>query len=288
MEKGLHTKSAESIAEDVLAYGGSARVGHGPGRQRVHGRSELPLLHRRRRSRSASWSAATPTTIPPSSRSPTSPPPATRRPSPTMCPTTKKWHTANWKIDDAQFVSLWAYNFTLNSGQILHPERDGDEARQVNWRAGGVSPIGTRDAGTGSLSPPAPPAGRGERRLAALSIGGSAADRPVKAPTEARPEPRRARATATHSNATPRRAAGPSPGLDPHQLAPRVVVREDSAVVAAGEGLALGAVLAEADGVAEAAAVVEREPAAAVGDSKKLLGSVRSRGSPSLTQRRKS
>ena len=32
-------------------------------------------------------------------------------------PDNKQWHTATWKIDDAQFVSQWAYNFTLNSGK---------------------------------------------------------------------------------------------------------------------------------------------------------------------------
>jgi hypothetical protein len=32
-------------------------------------------------------------------------------------PDNKEWHTATWKVDDAQFVSQWAYNFTLNSGK---------------------------------------------------------------------------------------------------------------------------------------------------------------------------
>jgi hypothetical protein len=26
------------------------------------------------------------------------------------------WSTPKWKIDDAQFVSQWAYNFRLNPG----------------------------------------------------------------------------------------------------------------------------------------------------------------------------
>jgi hypothetical protein len=31
-------------------------------------------------------------------------------------PDNKEWHTAVWKIDDAQFVSQWAFNFRFNSG----------------------------------------------------------------------------------------------------------------------------------------------------------------------------
>jgi len=34
-------------------------------------------------------------------------------------PDNEKWHTATWKIEDAQFVSQWAYNFTLNSGKYV-------------------------------------------------------------------------------------------------------------------------------------------------------------------------
>ena len=30
-------------------------------------------------------------------------------------PDNKQWHTVNWKIDDAQFVSIWGYNFALDS-----------------------------------------------------------------------------------------------------------------------------------------------------------------------------
>ena len=30
-------------------------------------------------------------------------------------PDNKQWHTITWKIDDAQFVNYWGYNFTLES-----------------------------------------------------------------------------------------------------------------------------------------------------------------------------
>jgi len=30
-------------------------------------------------------------------------------------PDNKEWHTMSWKISDAQFVSSWGYNFSLDS-----------------------------------------------------------------------------------------------------------------------------------------------------------------------------
>ena len=34
-------------------------------------------------------------------------------------PDNQEWHTAKWRIDDAQFVNMWAYNFTMNSGSYV-------------------------------------------------------------------------------------------------------------------------------------------------------------------------
>ena len=30
-------------------------------------------------------------------------------------PDNKEWHTVRWRIDDAQFVNYWGYNFALES-----------------------------------------------------------------------------------------------------------------------------------------------------------------------------
>ena len=30
-------------------------------------------------------------------------------------PDNKEWHTVTWKIDDAQFVNFWGFNFAFNS-----------------------------------------------------------------------------------------------------------------------------------------------------------------------------
>jgi len=31
----------------------------------------------------------------------------------------EKWHRPTWKIEDAQFVSQWAYNFHVNSDKYV-------------------------------------------------------------------------------------------------------------------------------------------------------------------------
>jgi hypothetical protein len=32
-------------------------------------------------------------------------------------PDNSQWHTATWRIDDAQFVGTWAFNFRFNTGK---------------------------------------------------------------------------------------------------------------------------------------------------------------------------
>ena len=115
VEKGLHTQSAESIAKDVVAYGGSARSGTVPGGN-VFMVDPNFLSY-----------TATPIEISVVVRRNAANDPATLRltyestsgyknAEPYPVPDNKEWHTAKWKIDDAQFVSMWAYNFSLNSG----------------------------------------------------------------------------------------------------------------------------------------------------------------------------
>jgi len=114
MEQGLHTKSAESVARDVIAYGGSARSGDVPGgnvfmvdpnflsytttpieisvvvrRNEANDNSGFKLVYELTSGyEDLGWY---------------------------MVPDNQKWHTKTWRIDDAQFVGMWAYSFALNS-----------------------------------------------------------------------------------------------------------------------------------------------------------------------------
>jgi polysaccharide biosynthesis protein PslG len=116
VEKGLHTKSADSIAADVLAYGGSARAGTVPGGNvfmvdpyflsYTTTPIEISVVVRRNANDDpAKLSLTYESTT------------GYKKADPYEVPDNKEWHTATWKIDDAQFVSQWAYNFTLNSGK---------------------------------------------------------------------------------------------------------------------------------------------------------------------------
>ncbi len=118
VEKGLHTKSADSIAKDVLAYGGSARSGGIPGGNVFMVDPnflsydtvpiEISVVVRRNEANDPAKLTLT--------YESTS---GYKKAEPYDVPNNKEWHTAKWKIDDAQFVSQWAYNFTLNSGKYF-------------------------------------------------------------------------------------------------------------------------------------------------------------------------
>jgi hypothetical protein len=114
IEKGLHTQSAESVAADVLAYGGSARSGAVPGgnvfmvdpqflsytttpieitvvvrRNPANDNSGFKLVYESTTGyKNLGWYTV---------------------------PDNKEWHTMTWKIDDAQFVSMYGFNFSLDS-----------------------------------------------------------------------------------------------------------------------------------------------------------------------------
>ncbi len=115
VEKGLHTLAGESVAADVVAYGGSARAGGVPGgnlfvvnpnflsytpepieitavvrRNPANDNAGFKLVYE---STSGFKTAGTWYTI----------------------PDNKQWHKVSWKIHDAQFVSYWGYNFALES-----------------------------------------------------------------------------------------------------------------------------------------------------------------------------
>jgi hypothetical protein len=114
VEKGLHTQSAETIAKDVVAYGGSARSGGVPGgnvfmvdpnflsytstpieisivvrRNEANDNAGFKLVYESIRGyKDLGWYTI---------------------------PDNKEWHAVKWKIRDAQFVGMWGYSFLLNS-----------------------------------------------------------------------------------------------------------------------------------------------------------------------------
>jgi hypothetical protein len=116
VEKGLHTKSAESVAADVLAYGGGARAGSIPGGNVFMVDAnflsyttvpiEISVVCRRNEKNDPAKLTLTYESTGGYKKSEVY-----------EVPGNEKWHTATWKIDDAQFVSQWAYNFTLNNGK---------------------------------------------------------------------------------------------------------------------------------------------------------------------------
>ena len=114
IEKGLHTKSGAAVAADVAAYGGNARSGSVPGGNvfmvdpnflsYTSTPIEITVVVRRNPAndnagfalkyesttgyKSCGWYTV---------------------------PDNKEWHTMTWKINDAQFVGKWGFNFALDS-----------------------------------------------------------------------------------------------------------------------------------------------------------------------------
>ena len=115
ISKGLHTRSGDSVAQAVVAYGGSARSGDVPGgnlfivdpeflsytaepieitavvrRNEANDKAGFKLVYE---STSGFKTAGTWYTV----------------------PDNKRWHSVRWRIDDPQFVNYWGYNFALVS-----------------------------------------------------------------------------------------------------------------------------------------------------------------------------
>ena len=118
VEKGLHTKSAETVASDVIAYGGGARAGTVPGGNvymvdpNFLSYTTVPIEIRAAVRRNEKNDPAKLTLTYESTS-------GYKKAEPFEIPDNEKWHSATWKIDDAQFVSQWAYNFTLNAGKYV-------------------------------------------------------------------------------------------------------------------------------------------------------------------------
>jgi hypothetical protein len=114
-EQGLHTLSGDSLAKAVVAYGGSARAGNVPGgnmfvvdpeflsytttpieievvvrRNEMNDNAGFKLVYESKTGfkTPGGWYTV---------------------------PDNKQWHAQRWRIDDAQFVNYWGYNFSLVS-----------------------------------------------------------------------------------------------------------------------------------------------------------------------------
>jgi hypothetical protein len=115
VEKGLHTQSAETIAADVVAYGGNARAGSVPGGNvfmvdpNFLSYDTVPVEITAVVRRNAQNEPAK-LELEYESASGYKKPPAF------AIPDNADWHTATWKLDDVQFVGTWAFNFRFNSG----------------------------------------------------------------------------------------------------------------------------------------------------------------------------
>ncbi len=115
VSKGLHTKSAKTVAMDVVAYGGSARSGGVPGGNvfmvdpnflsYTSTPIEISVVVRRNQQNS-------PSSIMLNYESTS----GFKNTSRYDIPDNKRWYTAKWKITDSQFVNMWGFNFTMNSG----------------------------------------------------------------------------------------------------------------------------------------------------------------------------
>jgi hypothetical protein len=114
VEKGLHTQSAAAIAADVIAYGGSARAGGAPGGtvfmvdpnflSYTSAPIEISIVVRRD---AANDNAGFKLNYESTS--------GYKNFGWYTVPDNKEWHTVKWKITDAEFVSMWGFNFSLDS-----------------------------------------------------------------------------------------------------------------------------------------------------------------------------
>jgi polysaccharide biosynthesis protein PslG len=114
IEKGLHTMSAKSVAQDVLAYGGAARAGGVPGGNvfvvdpNFLSYTTTPIeisvtVRRNQANDNAGFKLSYESTT------------GGKNCGWYTVPDNKQWHTMKWKITDDQFVSMYGFNFSLDS-----------------------------------------------------------------------------------------------------------------------------------------------------------------------------
>jgi Beta-galactosidase len=115
-EKGLHALSGDALAKAVVAYGGSARAGNLPGGNlfvvdpAFLSYSTEPIeitvvVRRNEANDNAGFNLIYESTTGLKGA----------KPGWYTVPDNKTWHTTRWRIDDAQFVNYWGYNFSLSS-----------------------------------------------------------------------------------------------------------------------------------------------------------------------------
>jgi hypothetical protein len=113
-EQGLHTQSALSIANDVLAYGGAARSGAVPGGNvfmvdpgflsYTSEPIEVSITVRRNANNdNAGFKLTYESTH------------GSKNCGWYTVPDNKQWHTMKWKITDDEFVGMYGFNFSLDS-----------------------------------------------------------------------------------------------------------------------------------------------------------------------------
>ena len=134
VEKGLHTMSGNAVAEAVVAYGGSARAGNVPGGNvfivdpgflsYTTTPIEITAVVRRNEANdNAGFNLSYESTSG-----------LKGGPSWYTVPDNREWHTVTWKIDDAQFVNFWGFNFSFNS--------DGDKFNKYYIQSVTVTKLG--------------------------------------------------------------------------------------------------------------------------------------------------
>jgi hypothetical protein len=119
-EKGLHTMAADSIAADVLAYGGNQRSGEIPKGGDVYyidpnflSYDTVPIeitamVKRNEKGEKASIGFEY-------ESNKTTREGYERAPAQEIPEDTTQWHKLTWKIDDCQFVGTWAFHFRIQT-----------------------------------------------------------------------------------------------------------------------------------------------------------------------------
>ncbi|MDF3056507.1 MAG: hypothetical protein K0R17_722, partial [Rariglobus sp.] len=118
VEKGLHSQSADSIAADVVAYGGNARAGTVPGGNvfmvdpnflsYAQTPIEITIVVRRNEANDPAKLELEYESTSGYKKAPAF-----------NVPDNHQWHKATWKLTDIQFVSTWAFNFRINTGKYV-------------------------------------------------------------------------------------------------------------------------------------------------------------------------
>ena len=119
VEKGLHTMAGDSIAADVLAYGGNQRAGEVPKGGNVFlvdpnflSYTTVPIeitamVKRNNKNEKAALTLEYESTS------------GYKKPPTFDIPEGDQWQKATWTINDCQFVGCWAFHFRFNAGSFL-------------------------------------------------------------------------------------------------------------------------------------------------------------------------